>query len=408
MSSQKNGSRFAAYLPDDWRLLISAFAAAYGIGWLSLLGLPFLIGSAMVSLHLDAAQAGLLVTVEFIGIMLASLAAAPFMGRTDRRLLSLIGAFAALSANGISIIINSYDALVIIRPIAGLGAGLAIACGNATVSNAKNPERFAGQMSMLAVVLMVVIMLTFSRLSELWGLAGVYAGMMAITAMMLPGLIYLPKQNKHSDHALTTTNGTEIEISKVCSILMLVAFFAFSLRDTMAWAFVERIGFEVGYTTEQIGNLLSVQAMLGITGPLIASVLGSRFGMKAPVVVGIVLSGLVTYVISQSSDSQLLYTIATTFQPCTYFFTLAYLTALAAELDIKGRVVAASGSALMAGVAIGPIIGGRLIVDAGGYLLIGWVIFGCVIVTLLASLVPAFSIRPTVRTSRLVNEPTAQ
>jgi MFS family permease len=391
-SSLDNRSRMAAYMPSDWGPLLSAFAAAYGIGWLSLLGLPFLIGAAMASLKLNEAQAGLLVTVEFVGIMLASLIAAPFMGRANRRLLASIGAIIALAANALSIFVLSYEWLIYVRPIAGLGAGITIACGNAAVSNDRDPERFAGQLSMLSVVLMVFIMLTFSRLSAAWGLTGVYAGIATIILMMSPLLRMLPSRPPMAHQASLNEMDRKGDLSTLCGILMLAAFFAFSLRDTLAWAFLETIGEQVGYKPQEIGNLLSVQAMLGIIGPLTASIVGSRFGIKLPLSIGIVLSGLVTYAISHSTGSKILYTAATTLQPGTYFFTLAYLTALAAELDQKGRIVAASGSALMAGVAIGPAVGGALIVASGNYSLVGWVIIGCVVATLLFAMIPIVSV----------------
>lgn len=389
-----------SFMPDDLPLLISAFAAAYGVGWLSLLGLPFLVGSAIESLNIDEAQSGLLVTVEFFGIMVASLGIAPLMGRLDRRRLAVAGAVIALCANAVSALTTSYDLLMIIRPIAGLGAGIAMACGNATVSNSSYPEKFAGQMSVLAVVLMVVIMLGFSRLSEAWGLQGVYSGMAVIIFCMIFGFVRLPSYYKHVKHDFALPKSSD-GLKGVVGLLMLGAFFAFSLRDTMAWAFVERIGVEVGYTVEEIGNLLSFQAMLGISGPLIASVVGSKYGIRAPLIIGILSSGLVTFVITQSSESQLLYTIAITFQPATYFFTLAYLTALASELDDKGRIVAASGGALMAGVAAGPLIAGELIVAAGGYSGVSWMIAVCVGATLLFAMSPILKIESTTKAEGL-------
>jgi len=381
-----------SYWPDDWGLLLSAFAAAYGIGLLSLLALPFLIGTAMSSLSLNEAQAGLLGTLEFSGVMLSSLAVAPVMGSANRKLIAYIGAGIALVANVASALMSSYEMLIMLRPLAGLGAGLAMACGNATVSNSKNPERFAGQMSVLCVVLMIVVMLAFSRLSETWGLSGIYASIAVMIVLMGLLMYKLPDHFNHVDHEFSSDfNDSNGGLLKLPALFMLAAFLAFSLRDTMAWAFVERIGSEVGYSGEEVGNLLSIQAVIGMVGPLLASIIGSKYGLRTPVTIGVFMSGLVTYVVSQSSGSQLTYTIAVMLMPGTYFFTLAYLTALAAEIDEKGRVVAASGSALMAGIAIGPVIGGELIVLEGGYGLVGWATIGCVILTYLFVLVPLIS-----------------
>lgn len=374
-------------------LLLAAFGAAYGIGLLALLALPFLIGTAMSTLSLNEAQAGLLGTVEFVGVMAASLAVAPSMGRFDRRKIAYVGGAIALVANVASVFLPTYSLLLLVRPLAGLGCGLAMACGNATVSNAANPERFAAHMSALTVALMVLVMFLFSRVSEVWGLAGIYAAMAVVIAVMCLFFRNMPR------HASAGESGAGLQaqaggsLLKWPGLLMLAAFLVFSLRDTMAWAFVERIGVEVGYSSEEVGNLLSIQALVGIAGPLVASVIGSRFGLKWPVSVGIFLSGFATYVVSQSSDSSVLYTLFVMCMPGTYFFTLSYLTALAAELDAQGRVVAASGSALMCGIAIGPALGGELIVAGGGYSLVGMAMVACVALTYAFVLVPLVAVQ---------------
>jgi len=387
-AEDRRAHRLDHVLPDDWGLLLAAFAAAYGIGLLTLLALPFLVGAAMTSLGLDPERAGLLGTVEFVGIMLASLAAAPWMGRVDRRKAAYLGGVIALGANVASVSFDAYAELILLRPVAGLGAGLAMACGNATVSNSRNPERFASHMSVLCVVLMIFVMLLFSRLSGAFGLTGIYAACAGIMVIMCGLLHKLPDHAAAVGHEFEATHDARGHVLKLPGFLMLAAFFAFSLRDTMAWAFLERIGAEVGYASESIGNLLSVQAILGIFGPITASLIGSRFGLKAPVSFGILVSGLATYIVSQSADARWVYTVFVMFMPGTYFFALAYLTALAAELDEKGRVVAASGSALMAGIAVGPVFGGKLIATSGDYRLVGWATIGCILLTFLFVLLP--------------------
>jgi predicted MFS family arabinose efflux permease len=380
--------RLAQTMPDEWGLLLAAFGAAYGIGLLTLLALPFLIGAAMSSLSIDAAEAGLLGTVEFVGVMLASMAVSPFIGTINRRRTAYIGAATALCANAASVWFDSYEMLIVLRPIAGLGAGLVMACGNATVSNAKNPERFAAHMSVLCVVLMVAVMLIFSRLSTSSGLAGIYAACAVIVGLMCALLHKLPEHAEHVAHEFETAHDEGGHLLKWPGLLMLAAFFVFSLRDTMAWAFLERIGSEVGYDADAIGNLLSLQAIVGIFGPIIASVIGSKFGLKTPVSIGILVSGLATYIVSQSADSKWAYTGFVMLMPGTYFFTLSYLTALAAELDEKGRIVAASGSALMGGIALGPVLGGALIVMKGDYEWIGWATLACIAMTYLCVWLP--------------------
>jgi len=167
----------------------------------------------------------------------------------------------------------------------------------------------------------------------------------------------------------------------ITSFFMLAAMFVFALRDMSGWAFVERIGLDVGYSGSEIGMLLSAQAVLGISGPMIASIIGSRFGLKIPLAIGIATSGLVYFVMLLLPTSKVAYTTSAMFIGCTYFYTLSYLTALAAELDSQGRIVAASGGFLSAGVALGPLVGGYLI-EQFGYGVTSWAILGMAVLTL--------------------------
>ncbi len=403
-SNSSNAGTIKSYLPDNWPLLMSAFSAAYGIGLLSLLSLPFLIGTAMASFSLNEAQAGLLGTVEFASVMVISLIVAPLMGKMDRRKLVYMGFLVVLCANVFSVFANGYYLLLILRVVAGLGAGTVMACGNATVSNAKDPERFAGHMSVLAVFLMIFIMFVFSRVSEAWGLAGIYTAMCVTIIFMGIFLHNMPRNAAQKDDTAESSESHQYKALKITGLLMLGAFFAFSLRDTMAWAFVERIGSEAGFSGEQIGNLLSIQAMSGLIGPIIATIIGSRFGLKWPIIAGIFVSGLATYLVSASTDSKLLYIVGVMLMPGSYFYTLAYLTSLAAELDEQGRIVAASGSALMAGIAVGPAIGGKMIVSGGGYGVVGIAIIACAVLTLIFVLFPMASVQKKYSTSKVSQE----
>ncbi len=258
---------------------------------------------------------------------------------------------------------------------------MTLAVGNATVSNSKNPERMAAQMAVLFVTLMAITMLLFSWASETWGYRGMYGALAICMLLVSPLLFKLPQyaveQPESDEHPHAHQN-----LFSVTSLLMLSAMFLFAMRDMSGWAFVERIGLDVGYTPGEIGLLLSIQALVGISGPFIASVIGSRFGLKIPLTIGIIGSGLVYFLMLLMATSQLAYTATAMFIGCTYFYTLAYLTALAAELDSKGRIVAASGGFLSAGVACGPLIGGNLI-EQFGYSGTSWFILGMAALTLI-------------------------
>ena len=381
-------------LPESWSLVFSAAGSAYGVGLLGLWALPFLISAIIHDLDLNEAHAGILMSAEFIFTMLASLLVAPFMGRAPRRTLAIAGTVLAIVANLISASMTDLYALAAVRCIAGIGAGLALACGNACVASAKQPDRIAGHMNVLSVLLMIVVMLGYAKVMAAYGLPGLYYAMAGTMAVMLLAIPFMPQHAPKELieprlHSLKPAGNVLLSLPAIC---MMLAMFVFQARDTMGWAFVERIGTMVGYSGEEVGILLSFQSFVGLIGPLVAALIGKRFGLSTPVILAILLTGgtSLSYVLGE--HSKMLYTVGVMTICITYFYALSYLTALAAALDREGRVVAAASSFLSLGLAVGPAISGGLI-SLGGLTLAAWGIAVTVLLTLLLVIVPLNSIR---------------
>ena len=381
-------------LPESWSLVFSAAGSAYGVGLLGLWALPFLISAIIHDLNLNEAHAGILMSAEFIFTMLASLLVAPFMGRAPRRTLAIAGTVLAIVANLISASMTDLYALAAVRCIAGIGAGLALACGNACVASAKQPDRIAGHMNVLSVLLMIVVMLGYAKVMAAYGLPGLYYAMAGTMAVMLLAIPFMPQYAPKGVieprlHSIKPAGNVLLSLPAIC---MMLAMFVFQARDTMGWAFVERIGTMVGYSGEEVGILLSFQSFVGLIGPLLAALIGKRFGLSTPVILAILLTGgtSLSYVLGE--HSKMLYTVGVMTICITYFYALSYLTALAAALDREGRVVAAASSFLSLGLAVGPAISGGLI-SLGGLTLAAWGIAVTVLLTLLLVIVPLNSIR---------------
>ena len=146
----------------------------------------------------------------------------------------------------------------------------------------------------------------------------------------------------------------------------------------MGWAFVEQIGVALGYSTSEMGIILAVQAFIALLGPLVVAKVGNKFGITIPVLIGIIGHGLITLGYLMASDSKFFYTAIVLMNATAYFYALAYLTGLAASLDKEGRIVAATGSFIALGIAVGPAFAGQLI-NLGGYSLAAWSIIMIII-----------------------------
>ncbi len=371
---------------EQLRILLSSFAAISGVGLLSYAALPFLIGSTMESLVLNEASVGLLYSLEFLAAALASLIVAPKIGKIKRKDLAFVGAFIVILGNLASALWSNYEILLVIRPFTGIGAGLTLACGNATIANAKHPAKIAGMMNVLFAGTIVILMLLLSFVSESWGIQGIYLALAAVTISYLALLIRMPQRSISNDLPTIPSKTTGKVMFSVAGVAIFVVFFLFTLRDSMAWGFAERIGNVVGYTTSEIGGLLSLQALTGLFGPIVAAMIGFKYGTRFPLLFGVIFAGLTTYAIFLSAEAPYLFRISVLVWTAGYFFAISYLTAFAASLDQDGRIVAASGSALVLGVAVGPAFSGYLI-SYGGYAMGAWATLALVSVMTIAVMV---------------------
>ena len=129
------------------RLLLGVAASSGSSGQLSQITLPLLVGAAVVGLGMDEQGAGLLSSVELITVALVSFMIAPQMGVWPRRNVALIGAGLAILGHAGSTVAPLLLPLALARILAGFGAGMMVAAGNACIANAENPDRLASLVS---------------------------------------------------------------------------------------------------------------------------------------------------------------------------------------------------------------------------------------------------------------------
>ncbi len=359
--------------PESWGLLYAAFAFSQGIGLLTYWTLPILAGSLITGLQLTTTEVGLLGTIEFAGLFFASLTLAQFIGGGHRKRIALISVFVVISLNVMCALIDmNFKALAAMRFSAGLGAGLALAIGNATIANATDTERFAGHMTIMLVAFMVVIMPIFSRISERFGYQGVFLALAVTVSVGALSILFLPDQpNEELEEKVPGIDtGTETNLLSVAGLMLLAVALLFGARDTLPWLVAEQLGTDAGMTLPEIGNLFSLMYAVSILGPVILLVVSRWFDARTLLALSMALTGFFCWVFTVSDGNQIQFSAGIVIWATIYFMAFALLNAVAAMVDRSGRLVSAVGSGFIAGVAIAPFIGGYL-ADRGGYSLIG-------------------------------------
>lgn len=327
--------------------------------------LPFLVGSLMDGIGLDARHAGLLASAEMGTMALGALAVAPRVGRLSRRALALAASAALLVLHGSSAASDSFAQLFFLRALAGLAEGCLYAVAAAAVAASIAPTRVYARVEGAGTLLWSGLFLIVPQAVALWQQRGAFGALFVITLCCAPLLYWLPARPPREAEVggADWTLWTPSTLAVVCTGAILY------VSENSLWAFTERIGASTGMSGSAVGVVLGVTNLLLVLVALLVSRLHLRWGWSLPLGVGIAASGASLLLIA-CARSPLQYVAGHTALAIAFVFQWVYLQGLAAAMDPAGRVAATLAGAILVGGALGPAVGGQL-AEWGGYPAIG-------------------------------------
>ena len=218
---------------SEFRLFLGAAASAGSAGILSLIAAPVLVSALLAGLNVGEGTAGSITSVELITVALVSILIAPKMGVWPLRKLALLGACIAIIGHCSSMFITNIDYLFIARVIAGVGGGLLVASGNASVASAKDPDRIYSLIVLVTGITQLVVVSIGPFFVGRWSYAGGYGMEMIFVIIMLPLLSMLPRRmTSMSQQGMSEKDGVSLPlILALC--LMIVLYFS---RDSSIWS----------------------------------------------------------------------------------------------------------------------------------------------------------------------------
>ena len=160
----------------------------------------------------------------------------------------------------------------------------------------------------------------------------------------------------------------------------------FGLGPAPAWAFMERVGVSIGLSVERVGVLYAMGTALGLTGPLLATAFGARWGRVRPIAMASILLAIACLGFGYVASAAGYVVTMLLFWP-SYMFLYAFIFATVAVADPSGRLGPLTIGAYMLVLALGPAFGGML-VAAGSYAAPGW--FAVAVVALMLAVLFGF------------------
>jgi predicted MFS family arabinose efflux permease len=315
--------------------------------------LPVMIGAIADAQALDASEAGFIAAADLCGFALASLLASLWIRGFDGRRVAAAGLLAALVGNVLSLRAASFDALLAVRLLAGLGGGLAYSVAMSTLARSARPDRDFGFMVAAQIVYQVVALFALPRLVTAQGSDAIFLALAATVCVALLALLSTD----------LVTRGAESDAHPpsraAAAWIALAAMALFSLNLGALWTYVERMGVGTGLSSARTGSILAAALALSVLGALGASWLGDRWGRRAPLALAM-LAQLVSLVLLMRTDAAS-YALGAVVYSLAWAFAVPYLYSLVAGLDESGRSIVLAPAAQAVGAALGPAIAASLL-----------------------------------------------
>lgn len=333
--------------------------AAIGVGVTGSLALPFLpmtVGALTDNLELTPQQVGFVVSSDMAGMILANLAALWWIRRVDWRKLALCFALLLLFSHTVSTQAETFELLVIMRLLAGFAGGSMMAIGSTTLGDTSNPERNIAFSIATHSIIAACGLLFMPAMIQRFGVAGVFGTM---AALALPVFLFLPWLSRQGRWRGTVKRGITPSISRhaiLIALLVTLPGFLFHVGYAATWAYMERIGVNLGLSLTMVGSAISLSMIVALFGSLTASVIGLRWGRVIPFAVTIVLQLIALYILGFRLSGYTTYLAALLLYAFCINFPIPYQVGLAVKMDQTGRATVMYLLMLKAGVAIAPPI----------------------------------------------------
>jgi len=363
----------------------AAIAAAIVIGALSpssLTMMPVLVQAFVERAGLTEAQAGLVASIEVLGILASTIGFSflQFRLRWSRAAMAGLGLF--ICANLASTEVSGFAALACLRFAAGLGAGMSIATGFVALAITRHPDRWFGWM-IAAVLGYAAIGLWFVPIIyRAGGLAALMCGFACVGLLGMIAAAFIT-DGRPAEGPL----GGPAAAPLLLRASALLSLFLFFLGYGIIWTYMTLVGNASGLTEQQSSIALTSSQIFGIFGAiavaLAAEPVEARIGRRGALAIIICLGTAGTACFSLHQSFVLFCALNGVFQFTWNAGQPALLGAVAAA-DQSGRLVTAAVPMQFLGYTVGPAIAALLV--KGGISPVIWVSAGFIAVSFLALL----------------------
>jgi len=354
---------------DGWRSIsIALYMTLVGYG--VLVGIPVISTAWVELLGFSEVEVGRVAGADLGGLSLGAVLTAMVIARTNRRVLVLVGAALAVTANGLCLLYVAYEQVLWLRLLAGLGSGIYTAVAVANLGATSKPARAYNLMLFAFAFSQAIEMHFLPQLS----MNGIYLAFMACLLAGLPVLHWVPPQveDKPLDVELDVEEPSgqhHIEHRHVPAYipwLCLGAIFFTYVNIGGYWTYIELAAHDAGIADGYVSRLLVYGSLASITGCLVATLISNRFGLARPLFVSLLAMASAVGMLHNGIDDGTIFISVLAFN-LLWIFIDVYQMASVANADHSGAFAALIPGAQGLGQIVGPNIAASILGASMGY-----------------------------------------
>ena len=317
------------------------------------LTLPVMIGILMDHAGMSSFSAGWLTAVGTLSTASAGFIMSIKMDNKNLQKLSRFTLIIAIFTDLLSAFTAGTTIIFfLVRVIWGLAMGVAHASSVSSIAHYDNFKQGFGIYVGLQFIVSGIGLYIIPVYADIIGVTGFFIGFAVLDFVALIFTKYLGSD--YNEPVKTNKNNTSLGIIiSVPAILAIIGFTVFEAANTAQFSYIERFGVISNLTEHQIGIALLVGSLLGIPGAFSIFILGDKFGLVRPLILGFLLSISALTMLLLSSN-YLIFFITSCMLGFSWSFCMPFIESLLAKIDRKGRVVAAGSSISFFGSAFGP------------------------------------------------------
>jgi predicted MFS family arabinose efflux permease len=365
--------------------VLLAFLATAGFFYVNIM--PALVDGLKVGLGFSNKQAGLVGSCNVYGAACGAFLIVFLVRRLNWRSAARFFLLGLIGMDLLSMLVKNPFALMGARFLHGFIGGMLVGLSFSIFARTVAPDRTFGVLLLVQVFAGGLGVMTLPLLVPRFGTDVLFATLILFSLTTLVMLPFLPDYPvKTPAPGIPGAAADRLQLKPL--LLALLSVFFFQAANMGLFAFIIGLGKHYGLPVAFVSETLGIANWIATLGAVLVIVVSTRFGIFKPILGGMLLTLVGTYVFNYSSVKWL-WIAANIGTGITWNFVISHLLGMCARFDQTGQTAVWAGFASKMGLASGPMLF-SFIVGAGNYSAL--IAIALVLLTLatVASAIPAW------------------